>query len=77
MIIDYIYKKEVYLYFLTIDELFDVVNLVEKYFLLPLKRKVKKLLEKFPITMDTVIEIASSASEYKQTPEINRSSPFF
>jgi len=73
IMIDYIYKKEDDLYFCTIDELFDAVNLAEKYFLLPLKGKVKNLLETFPITMETVIKIASTASKYKQFPEITRS----
>jgi len=61
--IDYIYSKEIDWAALSIEEMFGVVNLAETYQIWPLKEDLKRQLEKYPMKMENVTEIASLASK--------------
>jgi len=48
----------------SIHEIFDVVNLVERYQIPELKEAIQQLLAEYPITEHTVLEVAEEAMEY-------------
>ena len=70
MMIDFIYSKEVDWAALTVTELYDVVNLADKYDIPPLTKVVKSQLELYPLTMDNLMAVASTADEYQQFPDV-------
>jgi len=55
---------------MTVEELYDVVNLAEKYQIDLLMKEVKIQLENFPLTMENLMEVAVTADEYKQFPDV-------
>jgi len=64
--IDFIYSKEIDWAALTVMELYDVVNLADKYDMPQLTEVAKIQLEKYPLTMENLMEVASTADEYQQ-----------
>jgi len=68
--IDFIYSKEIDWVTLTVMELYDVVNLAEKYDMPPLTEVVKSQLEMYPLTMENLMEVANTADEYQQFPDV-------
>ena len=68
--IDFIYSKEIDWATLTVMELYDVVNLAEMYDMPPLTEVVKSQLEMYPLTMENLMEVANTADEYQQFPDV-------
>ena len=68
--IDHIYSKPIDWSAMNIVELYDVVNLAEKYHMSPLMEVAKSKLETFPLTIENLMEVASTADEYQQFPSV-------
>merc|ERR550519_843659 len=64
IIIDYLYTTksiEDSLHGKSLQEIFDVVNLIERYQMSKLQKDMDELLSNYPITDDTVLEVAAEA----------------
>jgi len=71
LMIDYIYEKEVSWEDKKLTLLLEVVNLAEMYNVEGLIEEVKKTLTKFPLTPETVIDVASAAEMFSHFEEIS------
>eukprot|EP00092_Neocalanus_flemingeri_P024367 GFUD01026423.1.p1 GENE.GFUD01026423.1~~GFUD01026423.1.p1 ORF type:complete len:317 (-),score=67.52 GFUD01026423.1:50-949(-) len=61
----FIYSKDINWGGVTVQEMFDVVNLAEKYIMPELMDEMKKQMENVPITNnDTLFEVAHAATEF-------------
>ena len=70
---DYIYQKEIDWSQLTVLELYDVVNLAEKYDVVGLMELMKNEMTKIPLTLECVVEVADTAVQFSQFPDISTS----
>ena len=70
--LDFLYGKEVDWKVMTVDELFNIANMAEKYHVDALKESVKKALEAYPIDENNVVICASHAREYHQFEELSQ-----
>jgi len=68
-LIEYIYSKDIAWKRMTVEELFDVINLAEKYDLPCLLKILKKELEVFDVSEKNIIEVASVASKFAHFPD--------
>jgi len=50
----------------SVDEVFDVVNLIERYQIKELMEPAKECLDNYPVTEDNVLEVAGDALEYSE-----------
>jgi len=50
----------------SVDEIFDVVNLIERYQIAELMEAAKECLANYPVTEDNVLEVAGDAMEYSK-----------
>merc|ERR1719186_2133984 len=57
---------------MTVEELFDVANMAEKYYIESLMKEVKKVFENIDISEENVVTIASTAQEYGQFEDISK-----
>ena len=57
---------------MTVDELFNIANMAEKYQIDALKESVKKALEAYPLDENNVVICASHAREYHQFEELSQ-----
>ena len=68
---DYIYQKDIDWSQITILELYDIVNLAEKYDITGLMEEVTKQMENLPMTLEDVMEIADTAAQFTQFPTVS------
>jgi len=68
--ITYIYSKPVDWSGMTVIELYDVVNLAEKYNISSLMEETKTQLVKYPLTRENLMEVATTVDEYEQFPSV-------
>jgi len=68
-LIEYIYHVDIECKDISIVELYDIVNLAERYDMPKLKEELKIQMKNISISMDNVIEVATSANEYSQFEE--------
>ena len=68
----FVYGKEIDLKKMTVDELFSVANMAEKYDIEVLMKEVRKVLEDFDISEENVVTIASTAQEFGQFEDISK-----
>lgn len=68
--ITYIYSKPVDWSSMTVIDLYDVVNLAEKYDVSSLMDEVKTQLVKYPLTTENLMEVATTVDEYEQFPSV-------
>ena len=66
------YGKEIDWKKMTVDELYDVVNMAEKYDIEALMKEVRKVLEDFDISEENVVTIAATAQEFGQFENISK-----
>ena len=71
LLIDYIYSIRIEWSKLSILELYDVVNLAEKYQIQDLLEELVFHMEQYPLTMQTVLEIAETAEQFTQFPKVS------
>jgi len=64
--VEYIYHVDIECKDISIVELYDIVNLAERYDMPKLKEELKIQMKNISISMDNVIEVATSANEYSQ-----------
>merc|ERR1719186_340250 len=57
---------------MTVEELFDVANMAEKYDIESLMKEVKKVFGDIDISEENVVTIASTAQEYGQFEDISK-----
>ena len=70
---DFIYSKETDWSTLTVLELYDIVNLAEKYDIPGLMEELKYHLDNIPLTMENVMEVADTAYQFNQFPDFSSS----
>ena len=63
------YEKRIEFEKKSLAELYEILNLAERYQVRELKEKVVVHIKKFPISMDNVIKVAATASEFYQFTE--------
>jgi len=68
--IDFLYGKEVDWKAMSVEEMFDIANMAEKYHIEALMEAVKKAIEDFPLVESNVVVCASLAREYDQFEEV-------
>ena len=68
---DYIYNKCIDWSKLSVLELYDIVNLAEKYDIPGLMKDVKTQMEKFPLTIKEVVDVYKTASQFSQFPDVS------
>ena len=71
VMIDYIYNREIGWDIMTVSELYDVVNLAEKYDIEGLMEEVQDKIENAPLSMDCLMDVASSATQFGQFPPVS------
>jgi len=71
--VNYIYNKAIKWGDLSVLELYDVVNLAEKYQIPGLLDVVKTQMENIHLTMEDVVEVADTAAQFNQFPTISSS----
>jgi hypothetical protein len=69
IMVDFVYGKEIDWRGMTVDELFHVANMAEKYHIDILMGAVKKVFEDYPLCKDNVVLFASLALEHSQFEE--------
>merc|ERR1719318_13187 len=70
--VDFLYGKVINWEVLTVEELFNIANMAEKYHIDALKENVKKSLQTYPLSEDNVVMCASIAREYHQFVELSQ-----
>ena len=71
IMMDYIYNKCIDWSKLTVLELYDIVNLAEKYDIPGLMKDVKTQMGNVPLTMDGVLEVYETALHFSQFPDVS------
>merc|ERR1712179_602702 len=71
-LIEYIYHVDIECKDISLVELYDIVNLAELYDMPNLKEQLKIQMENFPLSMDNLVEVATTASEYSQFEEVSK-----
>jgi len=69
--IEYFYQVDIDCGEIDVIEMFDIVNLAEKYNVTELNDELKEQMEKVPITMDNLMEVAAIASKFSQFGDIS------
>merc|ERR1719347_952849 len=64
LLIDYFYQVDINCEELTIFELFDLVNLAERYDVPELMNELTRQMEIVPITMKNIMEVSITASKF-------------
>ena len=64
LLLDYFYQKDINCKEMTIVELFDLVNLAERYDVPDLMDELKGQMELVPITMKNIMEVVTIASKF-------------
>eukprot|EP00092_Neocalanus_flemingeri_P043921 GFUD01048561.1.p1 GENE.GFUD01048561.1~~GFUD01048561.1.p1 ORF type:complete len:298 (-),score=78.68 GFUD01048561.1:240-1133(-) len=63
-LVDYIYSKDIVWDGVTVKEMYEVVDLAEKYRMPRLMEEMKTQIVKVPITVDSLMEVAHIATEF-------------
>jgi len=71
IMLDYIYNKNIDWSEVDLLELYDVVNLAEKYLMPGLLEKIRVLVQNFPLTMSSLLDVAHTAFQFTQFPSIS------
>jgi len=69
--IDYFYQVDIDCREIELVKLFDIVNLAERYNVPMLKEEMKEQVEKVPITMENLMEVAAIASQFSHFEDIS------
>eukprot|EP00092_Neocalanus_flemingeri_P017118 GFUD01018513.1.p1 GENE.GFUD01018513.1~~GFUD01018513.1.p1 ORF type:complete len:285 (-),score=58.94 GFUD01018513.1:89-943(-) len=70
--IDFTYGKEIDWKEMTIEDLFNVSNMAEKYLNETLMKEVQKVFEDVDITVDNAVTVAATAEEFSQFEDISK-----
>eukprot|EP00092_Neocalanus_flemingeri_P069048 GFUD01084520.1.p1 GENE.GFUD01084520.1~~GFUD01084520.1.p1 ORF type:complete len:287 (-),score=61.22 GFUD01084520.1:43-903(-) len=70
--IDFTYGKEIDWKEMTIEDLFNVANMAEKYLNETLMKEVQKVFEDVDITVDNAVTVAATAEEFSQFEDISK-----
>jgi len=65
-LIDFIYGKKIEWKNISVFEIFDIVNLAEKYQIPELSEELTFQLKNYPLTMENVLDIAETAEQFSQ-----------
>jgi len=65
-LLDYFYSVDIDCKDVSVSELFDIVNLAEKYNVPKLMDELMKQLAIIPLTMENMMEVATTASQFSQ-----------
>ena len=71
LMIEYVYNKDIDWSRLPVLELYDVVNLAEKYDIPGLMEQVKTQMEKITLTMEDVVDVYDTAAQFTQFPTVS------
>ena len=71
-LIEYIYQIDIDCENKKLPELFDIVNLAEMYDMPKLMDELKIQMEKIPLTMDTLMDVANTASQFSQFEVVSK-----
>eukprot|EP00092_Neocalanus_flemingeri_P025679 GFUD01027840.1.p1 GENE.GFUD01027840.1~~GFUD01027840.1.p1 ORF type:complete len:305 (-),score=90.41 GFUD01027840.1:51-965(-) len=69
--VDYIYSKDIEWGNIKVLEMYEIVNLAERYHLPGLMEEVKIQMEMIPLTMEDVVDVAHTAAQLIQFPDIS------
>jgi len=69
-LIEYIYHIDIECRNFSLVELYDIVNLAELYDVPKLTEELKIQMENIPLSMDNLMDVATTASEYSQFEEV-------
>jgi len=70
-LLEYIYHVDIECKDISIVELYELVNLAERYDMPKLKKELKIQMKNISISMDNVVEVASTAHEYSHFEEVS------
>jgi len=70
-LLEYIYHVDIECKNISIFELYDIVNLAEMHDMPKLKEELTIQMKNIPISMDNVIEVATTANEFSQFEEVS------
>jgi len=65
-LLDYFYSVDIDFKDMSVSELFDIVNLAEKYNVPELMDELKKQMALIPLTMENMMEVATTATQFSQ-----------
>jgi len=68
---DFIYNKDINWGNLTVSEIYDVVNLADKYLVKELMDELKDQMENLTLTVGNVMDFAHTASQFSQFPDVS------
>ena len=68
---DYMYQKDIDWESLSVLELYDLLNLAEKYDMPGLMKEIKENIKSFPLKMEDVVETADTAVQFTQFPAVS------
>jgi len=68
---DYIYNKNIAWSEVDLLELYNVVNLAEKYLMPGLLEEIRVQVQGFPLTMNNLLDVAHTALQFSQFPSIS------
>jgi len=71
IMVDYMYSKTINWGKLSVEEMYDVVNLAEKYHIPKLTEEVKTQMENVVLTVDNILHIAETAEQFTQFPSVS------
>jgi len=71
-LIKYIYHVDIECKDISLVELYDIVNLAELYDMPKLTEELKIQMENIPLSMDNLMDVATTASEYSQFVEVSK-----
>merc|ERR1712179_650979 len=69
-LIEYIYHVDIECKDISLVELYDIVNLAELYDMPNLTEELINQMENIPLSMDNLVDLATTASEYSQFEEV-------
>jgi len=72
VMVDFLYGKEIDWKTISVEEMFDIANMAQKYHLDALINAVKKAFDDYPFTDSNVLACASLASEFTQFEDLSQ-----
>jgi len=70
-LLEYIYQVDIDCQNMTLLELYDIVNLAERYDVPSLTEEIKIYLVNFPLTMDSLMDVAFTAFQFTQFTDVS------
>lgn len=69
--IEYIYKSDSDWSGMTVLELYDIINLAERYNMTLMTNEIKTQMETMPLTLESLMDVAHTAAQFTQFEEVS------